>query len=515
MVGELIADRYELEELLGSGGHSSVYRAHDTLLERHVALKVLHDHFLADEVQVERFRREARAVAQLSHPNIVSVIDRGERDGRQFIVFEHVDGDDLKELVQRVGPLPERRALGIALQVAHALAFAHRQGLVHRDVKPQNIILSRSGEVKVTDFGIARDLDVKGATQTGAVLGTSDYIAPEQARGDAVDARTDVYSLGVVLYELLTGEVPFRGDNFIAVAMRHVTEPPPSVRAVRAEVSERVDAVLRRAMAKEPHERQGSMDELIDDLEDCLVELEPEAEALAEETLVTLAASPRVETTRRTEPETLRDAEAPPPKKPARRLGRRLAILGLVLAALGALGLAAALAFVGRDSKGTSGPGTATRETTTTAPTAEGRAVPLAAAGVYDPPPGDGQENDAAVGNAVDRDPSTFWSTEGYDDGLAAIGKKGVGIVLDAGRAVAGVRFTVISDTPGFRARIEGGASPDGGFRALSSLRRVGRSTSFSLDGSDARYFVVWITELARPDRYRAHVNEVRLEAAQ
>src|SRR6476660_2505833 len=219
VVGELIAERYELAELVGTGGMSSVYRAHDRLLERDVALKVLHEQFTADTDYVERFRREARSVAQLSHPNIVTVIDRGEQDGRQFIVFEYIDGENLKSLVEREGPLPEDEAVRLTLQVARGLGFAHDNGLVHRDVKPQNVLLNGDHQAKVNDFGIARSLDVGGLTQTGTVMGTSDYIAPEQARGSQVDAQSDIYSLGAVLYELLTGEVPFPGDNFVAVAL--------------------------------------------------------------------------------------------------------------------------------------------------------------------------------------------------------------------------------------------------------------------------------------------------------
>src|SRR5690349_20424988 len=166
MVGEVLADRYELEELCGTGGMSSVFRAHDKLLDRRVALKILHEQYTRDDDYVERFRHEARAVAQLSHPNIVTVIDRGEQDGRQFIVFEFVDGENLKELVERRGPLPVREAIEITLQVARALAFAHANGLVHRDVKPQNVLVPEAGQAKVTDFGIARSLDVKhGLTQ--------------------------------------------------------------------------------------------------------------------------------------------------------------------------------------------------------------------------------------------------------------------------------------------------------------------------------------------------------------
>ena len=199
-VGQLIGGRYELKHVVGSGGMSTVHCAFDTLLERNVALKILHDQYGEDEEYVERFRREARAVAQLSHPNIVTVIDRGDEDGKQFIVFELVEGDNLKELVERGGPLPVRRVLELGLEVGRALAFAHAQGLVHRDVKPQNVLLNGDGRAKVTDFGIVRSLDAVGHTETGTVLGTSHYIAPEQARGERVDAQTDVYSFGVVLY---------------------------------------------------------------------------------------------------------------------------------------------------------------------------------------------------------------------------------------------------------------------------------------------------------------------------
>src|SRR5438093_9711245 len=235
--GDLIADRYELEELCGTGGMSSVFRAHDRQLERDVAIKILHEHFADDPEYLERFRREARAVARLSHPNIVTVIDRGDDGGRQFIVFEHVEGKNLKDVVTASGPLPIRRALELALQVAHGLAFAHAHGLVHRDVKPQNVLLNGDGQAKVTDFGIARSLDVeRGVTQTGTVMGTSNYLSPEQANGKPVTPATDVYSLGVVLYELLTGEVPFPGENFVAVAMTHINEPPPDLTAWRPDV---------------------------------------------------------------------------------------------------------------------------------------------------------------------------------------------------------------------------------------------------------------------------------------
>src|SRR2546423_10326252 len=239
---------------------ASVFKARDTLLERHVALKILHQHFTEDDQYVERFRREARAVASLSHPNIVTILDRGEDEGRQFIVFELVEGRTLAEVLHDEGRLPVQRALEIAIQVARGLGFAHEQGLIHRAVKPQNVILNGDGRAKVTDFGIARSLDVQGVTQSGAVLGTSNYIAPDQASGRPVDRTTDVYSLGVVLFELLTGEVPFPGESFVAVAMQHVNEPPPSVLEVRPDVPLRVARAVDQALEKDPAGRVPTMD---------------------------------------------------------------------------------------------------------------------------------------------------------------------------------------------------------------------------------------------------------------
>src|ERR671935_1587880 len=289
VVGEVVTGRYVLEELVRAGGMSSVFKARDTLLERRVALKILHPHFTDDEQYVERFRREARAVASLSHPNIVTILDRGEDEGRQFLVFELVEGRTLKEVLDEEGWLPVRRALEIAIQVARGLAFAHEHGLVHRDVKPQNVILNGDGRAKVTDFGIARSLDVQGVTQSGAVLGTSNYIAPEQASGQPVDRTTDVYSLGVVLFELLTGEVPFPGESFVAVAMQHVSEAPPSVLEVRPDVPVRVARAVDRSLEKDPVERFPTMDAFAAELQACLAELgsPPDAE-------VTLVQPPRV-----------------------------------------------------------------------------------------------------------------------------------------------------------------------------------------------------------------------------
>ena len=360
MVGELIAGRYELEKLVGSGGMSNVFRAHDRLLERTVALKILHEQFTRDDDYVERFRREARAVAKLAHPNIVTVIDRGEQDGRQFIVFEYVDGPNLKDLT-RNGPLEVRDAIGLTLQVARALSFAHDRGLVHRDVKPQNVLLNEDGQAKVTDFGIARSLDVQGVTQTGTVLGTSDYIAPEQARGQKVDPKTDIYSLGAVLYELLVGEVPFSGDNFVAVAMRHVNEPVPSVLDARPDCPARLDFAIQRAMAKDPDDRFASMDDFVTELEACLAELDGRGDEGA-----TMIVPP-----------------ARPPRRAARRRPRRVPVTPLLIVLAGALVAVGAFLLLRDDGARNA------------LPVVSGSSEPvrLQGLGAYDPPPGDGSEH--------------------------------------------------------------------------------------------------------------------------
>ncbi len=476
---EVVAGRYELEELVGTGGMASVYRAHDKLLERKVALKILHEHYTRDEEYVERFRREARAAAQLSHPNIVTVIDRGEQDGRQFIVFEYIAGQTLKDLVDERGPLPVRRALELLVQVARALAFAHDRGLVHRDVKPQNVLLNGDGRPMVTDFGIARSVDVEGATETGTVLGTSDYIAPEQASGEHVDAQTDIYSLGVVLYELLTGEVPFTGDNFVSVALRHVNEQPPSVLERRPDVPLRLVAAVDHALAKDPDDRFSSMAELVDELEACLAELGEEPDG--DMTMIV--------------PGSLVRAKKPERKRELSRR-RRVWPLALAVAAIAAAS-AGAFALISRSDD-------PDRKTT---PTRTPKPVELTGLTAYDPE-GDGSEHNGEAVEASDGDPLSSWTTETYSDFDAT--KTGVGLILDTGRPIALTEVTIATDTPGFKARIRAGDALDGRFTFRSAELEV-RAPSTKIEirkGLAFRYWVVWITELGA-GHDNAHVNEV------
>jgi serine/threonine protein kinase len=259
--------RYELTHLIARGGMAQVYRAMDRQLERPVALKVLFPELSVDRTFVERFRREAQAAANLSHPNIVPVFDWGEDDGSYFIVMEYVEGRPLSAVLRDPQRMPPRQIATIGAGVAAALAFAHRHGVVHRDVKPGNVLITPDGDVKVTDFGIARAMNTEESlTQTGAVMGTAAYFSPEQAEGKGVDSRSDIYSLGVVLYEMAVGRPPFTGDSPVAVASKHVRDQPVLPRQANPSVPPALEAVIMKAMAKNPDDRYGSAEELRADL---------------------------------------------------------------------------------------------------------------------------------------------------------------------------------------------------------------------------------------------------------
>lgn len=263
----ILSGRYELAHLVARGGMAEVYRAHDRLLDRPVALKVLFPELSVDRSFVERFRREAQAAANLSHPNIVPVFDWGEDGGTYFIVMEFVEGRPLSAILRTAGPLHPDRAAEIAADVAGALAYAHRHHVVHRDVKPGNILITDEGTVKVTDFGIARAVNTEESlTQTGAVMGTATYFSPEQAEGVGVDHRTDIYSLGVVLFEMVTGRPPFLGESPVAVASKHVREDPPAPHTINPSVPPDLEAIIAKSMAKSPEFRYATGDDMRVDL---------------------------------------------------------------------------------------------------------------------------------------------------------------------------------------------------------------------------------------------------------
>ena len=267
LIDTLFDGRYLIIRKLGSGGMANVYLAQDQELGRRVAIKILDDRHARDEQFVERFRREAQNAAGLSHPNIVSIYDRGDSEGTYYIAMEHVEGRTLKELIVARGPSPLGIAIDYTRQILSALRFAHRNGIVHRDIKPHNVIVDRDGRVKVMDFGIARAGAASQMTEAGSIIGTAQYLSPEQARGAPVDQTSDLYSTGIVLYELLTGTVPFTGETPVEIAMKHLSQVPAAPSSHRAEVPRDLDYVVLRALAKDPAQRYHSAEEMDSDLE--------------------------------------------------------------------------------------------------------------------------------------------------------------------------------------------------------------------------------------------------------
>jgi eukaryotic-like serine/threonine-protein kinase len=471
MVGEVVANRYELERVLGTGGMATVFCAFDTVLERKVALKVLHEQFAADEDYVARFDNEARAAARLTHPNIVTVIDRGAEDGRRFIVFEHVEGETLKQLARR-GPLPIELVLRLGADVARGLAFAHANGIVHRDVKPQNVLVDDHGRAKVTDFGIARTGTASGHTETGTILGTGSYISPEQARGERAGPPADVYALGAVLHELLTGRPPYDGPSLVAVAMSHVRDPVPDVAVERPDCPPELAALVGRCLAKEAGDRP-SASEVAGELA-AIAKRAAHEGPLEERTFVISRRTP----------------------VRSRSQGRWLWIAAATVL-LAAAAAAAVLVSGGDGGAGAGGP------------------VAVEAVATYDPVGGDG-ENDGDIALATDGDPMTFWSTEGYYDDFESQ-KEGVGLVVDAGATRELSSLTVTTDLPGWTAEIRAGSSESSfpSETVVGEARTTEATTTWDVDGEPARYYLIWITAMTADDEgtERAHVNEVTVRS--
>jgi serine/threonine protein kinase len=261
----LVDSRYRILRRIGSGGMADVYCAEDTHLGRQVALKVLHRRFAQDQEFVERFRREASAAAGLQHPNVVGVFDRGRHDGTYYIAMEHLPGRTLKEIVGTDAPLAQERVVDFGLQILQAAGFAHRHGVIHRDFKPHNVIVDEQAHAKVTDFGIAR-AGASEMTETGSIMGTAQYLSPEQAQGHAVTATSDLYSIGVMLYEMLAGRLPFEGDSAVSIALKHLSEPPPPLSQLRPDVHPALESVVMAALAKDPARRWQSAEDFAEAL---------------------------------------------------------------------------------------------------------------------------------------------------------------------------------------------------------------------------------------------------------
>jgi eukaryotic-like serine/threonine-protein kinase len=507
VLGTLLGGRYRLDAQIGRGGMSTVYRAFDTVLERAVAIKLMHREIASDSDQLERFRREARSVARLSHPHIVTVIDAGEEaaeDGGStpYIVLEYVEGETLKDLIRREGALDIPQAIAYAIEIARALGAAHERMIVHRDVKPQNVLIGEEGGAKITDFGIARTLTEEGLTVPGRVLGTTDYVSPEQALGQPVTGQSDLYSLGVVLYEMLTGRVPFSGETPVAVAMSHVREQVPDVQLLRGEVSAATASVVDRAVAKDLDRRYPDADSMVADLEEVLaIEASRAGQATGEATSVLRTLPGR---TRRRLPWRLRH--------PA-RWAASIALLAAIIAI-------AIIAAAQQAHKGTgvppgvhSGAGL--------------QAVPLSQTAAHDYNPfGTGPENHDRVQNVVDSDPNTVWSTAHYYEGtLKKAGGVGVGVYLDAAPRVAARAVEIQTSTPGFDMQVYGADDinlsyaygdttpltargwhgPLGSAQSVRDRQRV-RLTS----GGSYRYYLIWLTTLP-PGQQSASISELTL----
>ena len=488
MIGTVLSGRYRIEAKLGSGGMSTVYLARDETLDRPVAIKVLHREMSEQEDQLARFRQEARAVAKLSHPAVVSVIDAGEDHGHPYIVFEYVEGETLKQRISRMGALDVQDALAYAIEIARGLAIAHNRRLVHRDVKPQNVLINMAGRAKVTDFGIARQLEQAGQTATGRVLGTTDYVAPEQAMGQAVDQRSDIYSLGIVLYEMLTGEIPFTADSQVGVAMKHVNEDLPDVQSRRPEISSAVALVVERSTAKSPGERYQSIEEMEDDLETALeVEAARAGSTTAEATSV---------------------LETVPPAQRKLRGRAKQSLTGLLLLAVLAAVVLGAVYLISSGELGGGGGGDEPEEV------AEATPVQITNAVDFDPE-GTSGEHPEETDRAFDDDPESAWTTEDYEQ--PDYGKSGVGLYVETAEAVDPAVIEILTPDPGWAMTLYGSNEPSDSlddWTELEQVESIGDTERIPLDGGGQsfRYFLIWSTSPAETeDGYGASIADVQV----
>ena len=479
--------RYRLVRLIARGGMAQVWEAHDEILDRAVAVKVLHPHLAEDTAFLERFRREAVAAARLSHPNVVAVYDTGLDDGVAFIVMELVRGETLRELLAARGGLTPAQAVQVAMQVAEALAYAHGHDIVHRDVKPANVLIADEGQVKVADFGIAKATSAAftdgDLTHTGTFVGTAKYLSPEQVRGEPQDQRSDVYSLGVVIYEMLCGRAPFAGETELAVAVQHVRATPVGPRQVRAGIPRPLEVVVLKAMAKAPEQRYDTAS----DMRAALAGID-----LVDDDAISVVT---------------RDPTPPEGITPTFAQTERswlIPVIAIVLVALalGTVGVVFARTDEVRDFLDRSN-----------APSRDALApVELVDARAFDPL-GDNKEHDGEARNVIDGDSATSWRTESYSD--RRLGKPGVGVVVQLATPRELGRVEVASATKGYSASVYVADGPQdtlqGWAEPVATKTAINGTATFDLAARRGAAVLVWITALG--DTTSAQIGEVRVLA--
>ncbi len=496
LAGLTLCNRYRLVKLIGAGGMAQVWEATDNVLGRRVAVKVLHPHLAGDQVFVARFRAEAVAAARLSHQNIVGVYDTCSDGGHEAIVMELLEATTLRKYLDEHHVIDADTTVRIALRLLDALEAAHRSGLVHRDVKPSNILLCDDGRVKIADFGIAKTDDQTELTQDGALVGTAAYLAPEQLLSEAVDGRTDLYSLGVVLYECLTGTVPFKGESSPAVALARLHSDPIDPRRVRSDVPAGIASAIMRVLARNPDDRFDSAADLRAALLDTGV------------TPPRPPVTPRPATT-----------PTPAPEQSFSRSERKWLYPAMFILLVG--GALATAGLLAHESSRAARPDstTTTDVSTTVAPPS------IAQAEAFDPQ-GDGHENDSMAGWAIDGDRATVWRTEGYKPPGFTGGKTGVGLILTLSGRSELSGLTVHGSDNGWSARVfvldgDAEAAPDpASAPAAGTLKDFDGSATLQLNGPveqrTGSKVLIWIDELGGPapdGKFRVQISDVAVHA--
>lgn len=476
-----LAGRYLLDELLAQGGMASVWSGRDEVLARRVAVKILHPNLARDDNFLARFKREAMAAARLAHPHIVSIFDTGEDPGddgdtEHFIVMEHCGGGSLQDLLKRERSLAPAAVTSFGVPICDALHYAHSNQVIHRDVKPGNVLLGAEGNVKVADFGIAKAAaDTDDISTTGTLLGTVAYISPEQANGAEPDARSDIYSTGVLLYELLTGKPPFSGENHVATALMHINQQPRAPRSVRAGIPRALDDIVMTALAKDPDARFNSAAEM--------------RTALERSGTRTPTSRPAV--------------TSPQPASGGSLLAESRWLMPVVALIAGVVVIAAVLAAIFSESP--------IDRVTGGGEPATGR-MRIVDSTSFDPQGDTGEEHSELAHLAHDRDPGTTWRTETYNGSLQDVGKSGVGLLFDLETEQSVGRVVISSPLGGYAVEIRSAASPPVSLEdteLVAELEGAETTAEIGFEATSARYWIVWITSLPGGGGGRAEIAEV------